>query len=243
MKAAQNKTNATTAQPARKSGPFFGKDPRQSFFKPAGQGVQRKLTVGAPNDVYEKEADHMADRVVSGVQRKPIFESKNDPAEGLQRKCAACEKEEKVQKKAAGAARSSATPSVESGISRSKGSGSSLPSSTRNQMESSFGADFSDVKIHQDSGAKQMNKDLNAQAFTHGKDIYFDSGKYNPGNSAGKHLLAHELTHVVQQTGKGNSKKANPSPSSTAQPSTPVQRSKADTSEPLIQEAPMEEMQ
>jgi uncharacterized protein DUF4157 len=243
MKAAQNKTNATTAQPARKSGPFFGKDPRQSFFKPAGQGIQRKLTVGAPNDVYEKEADHMADRVVSGVQRKPIFESKNDPAEGLQRKCAACEKEEKVQKKAAGPARSAAAPSVESGISRSKGSGSSLPSSTRNQMESSFGADFSDVKIHQDSGAKQMNKDLNAQAFTHGKDIYFDSGKYNPGNSAGKHLLAHELTHVVQQTGKGNNKKANPSPSSTAQPSTPVQRSTAGANEPLIQEASVEEMQ
>ncbi len=97
MKSAQNKTNATTAQPARKSGPFFGKDPRQSFFKPAGQGIQRKLTVGAPNDVYEKEADHMADHVVSGVQRKPIFESKNDLAEGLQRKCADCEKEEKVQ--------------------------------------------------------------------------------------------------------------------------------------------------
>ena len=244
MKSAQNKTNATTAQPARKSGPFFGKDPRQSFFKPAGQGIQRKLTVGAPNDVYEKEADHMADRVVSGVQRKPIFESKNDPAEGLQRKCAACEKDEKVQKKAAGAARSaaapsSAAPSVESGISRSKGSGSSLPSSTRNQMESSFGTDFSDVKIHQDSGAKQMNKDLNAQAFTHGKDIYFDSGKYNPGNSAGKHLLAHELTHVVQQTApQAPAKQSAPS-----QPSAPIQRSAADTSDKPIQEAPMEEMQ
>ncbi len=250
MKAAQNKTNATTAQPARKSGPFFGKDPRQSFFKPAGQGIQRKLTVGAPNDVYEKEADHMADRVVSGVQRKPIFESKNDPAEGLQRKCAACEKDEKVQKKAAGPARSAATPAVESGISRSKGSGSSLPSSTRKQMESSLGADFSDVKIHQDSSAKQMNKDLNAQAFTHGKDIYFDSGKYNPGNSKGKHLLAHELTHVVQQTAppaaakqSAATKQSAPANPSTAQPSGSVQRSIANTSEPLIQEAPMEEMQ
>jgi hypothetical protein len=210
MKAIQNKTSARATEPARKSGPFFGKDPGQGFFKPAGQGIQRKLTVGAPNDVYEKEADHMADRVVSGLQRKPIFESKNDPADGLQRKCAACEKEEKVQKKASGPggskasgpASSNAAPSVESGISRSKGSGSSLPPTTRSEMESSFGADFSGVKIHQDTNAQQLNKDLNAQAFTHGKDIYFDSGKYNPGNGTGKHLLAHELTHVVQQTGK-----------------------------------------
>jgi hypothetical protein len=227
MKAIQTKTQAATA--ARKSGPFFKKGPGQGFFKPAAAGVQTKLHVGEPGDVYEKEADRAADRVVKGmpatsvqggsgagggVRRKPIFESENDPAGGVQRKCDECEKKEKkVQKKSSGgggsaaggsgAGGSKASAAVESGISRSKGSGASLPSATRNQMESSFGADFSGVRVHQDSGAQQMNKELNAQAFTHGKDIYFDSGKYNPSGGEGKRLLAHELTHVVQQTGSG----------------------------------------
>ena len=62
-----------------------------------------------------------------------------------------------------------------------------------------MGADFSNVRIHDDSNAAQMSKDLNAQAFTHGNDIYFNSGKYDTSSSAGQHLLAHELTHTVQQ--------------------------------------------
>jgi hypothetical protein len=66
-------------------------------------------------------------------------------------------------------------------------------------MGSAFAADFSGVSIHTDEKAAQMSKDLHAQAFTYGNDIYFNSGKYNTDTSAGKHLLAHELTHVVQQ--------------------------------------------
>ncbi len=66
-------------------------------------------------------------------------------------------------------------------------------------MESSFGTDFSGVRIHNDSSSVQMNKDLQAQAFTNGSDIYFNSGKYDTNSKGGKHLLAHELTHVVQQ--------------------------------------------
>ena len=71
-------------------------------------------------------------------------------------------------------------------------------------MESAFGTDFSQVRIHTNSTAIQMNKELNAQAFTHGSDIYFNSGKYDPSSSSGQHLLAHELTHTVQQGGIGN---------------------------------------
>ena len=70
---------------------------------------------------------------------------------------------------------------------------------TRGQMESGFGVDFGNVNIHTDSRAVQMNKDLNAQAFTHGNDIYFNEGKYDTTSTSGKHLLAHELTHTVQQ--------------------------------------------
>lgn len=66
-------------------------------------------------------------------------------------------------------------------------------------MSSAFGTDFSDVYIHTDEESVQMNRELKAQAFTRGKDIYFNQGKFDPDTVTGKHLLVHELTHVVQQ--------------------------------------------
>ncbi|AUP79057.1 eCIS core domain-containing protein [Flavivirga eckloniae] len=72
---------------------------------------------------------------------------------------------------------------------------------TKGFMESRFGSDFSDVKIHTGSEAVQMSRELNAQAFTVGNDIYFNQGKYSPNSDTGKHLLAHELTHTIQQRG------------------------------------------
>ena len=96
---------------------------------------------------------------------------------------------------------SPATPSLESRLASGKGSGSPLDNQTRSFMESRFGNDFSGVRVHTDSSSVSMNKELGAQAFTHGNDIYFNSGKYNPGSSDGKKLLAHELTHTIQQTG------------------------------------------
>jgi hypothetical protein len=68
-------------------------------------------------------------------------------------------------------------------------------------MENRFGNDFSGVRIHTDNKAVQMSRDLNAQAFTVGNDIYFNQGKYSPSSENGKHLLAHELTHTIQQSG------------------------------------------
>jgi hypothetical protein len=82
------------------------------------------------------------------------------------------------------------------------GKGSSLPASTQSEMSDSIGYDFSDVKIHTGPESVQLNKELGAQAFTHGNDVFFNAGKFNPESTNGKHLLAHELTHVVQQ-GKG----------------------------------------
>ncbi|MFD2565656.1 eCIS core domain-containing protein [Aquimarina rubra] len=92
----------------------------------------------------------------------------------------------------------SGTSSIESRLNSTSG-GSSLPKDTQSQMESGFGTDFSNVRVHTDSSAVQMNKDLGAQAFTHGNDIYFNEGKYNTASTSGQHLLAHELTHTVQQ--------------------------------------------
>ena len=132
---------------------------------------------------------------VKKLQRKPIFESNAEPSDD----------DTTVQKKSENSASQSADHGVESSLSASKGSGHRLPENTREQMESSIGSDFSGVRIHNDPGAAQMSKDLNAQAFTHGKDIYFNSGKYDTESSSGKHLLAHELTHTVQQSGSGDS--------------------------------------
>ena len=71
-------------------------------------------------------------------------------------------------------------------------------------MSNAFGTDFSSVRVHTGSNAVQMNQGLNARAFTHGSDVYFNKGEYSPNSSNGKSLLAHELTHVVQQGGARN---------------------------------------
>ncbi|MDX8339928.1 DUF4157 domain-containing protein [Draconibacterium sp. IB214405] len=89
--------------------------------------------------------------------------------------------------------------STETLLSGSRGNGSPLNSSVQAEMENGFGADFSGVKIHTDSRAVQMNQDLGARAFTSGNDIYFNSGNYQPQSREGKKLLAHELTHTIQQ--------------------------------------------
>jgi hypothetical protein len=95
-----------------------------------------------------------------------------------------------------------AGPDVESRLAASQGSGSPLPHDVRAAMEPRFGANFSGVRIHTGGEADQLNRQLSAQAFTRGHDIYMAAGKYAPGTSAGNRLLAHELTHVVQQTGQ-----------------------------------------
>lgn len=162
--------------------------------------VQRLATSEEDEKVGTNDARMLKDKE---IQEKP----------DVQRMCADCEKEKKgeiqkknntledeneeVQTKSEG--NTSASPSLSSRISNSSGKGTSLPSKTLLQMNSSFGVDFSGVNIHTDDSSVRMNKELRSQAFTHGKDIYFNSGKYNPNTSTGKQLLAHELTHVVQQ--------------------------------------------
>lgn len=127
------------------------------------------------------------------VQTKPSGNST------IQREAAP--EEEEVQTKPslqrAGSDEFQATDNIESQISSSKGSGNPLPDDVRSFMEPRFGADFSQVRVHTGGEAIQMSQNLSAQAFTHGSDIYYGSGKA-PANDA---LTAHELTHVVQQNG------------------------------------------
>lgn len=89
-------------------------------------------------------------------------------------------------------------PQTAQRLSRPSG-GSSLDADTRATMEGAFGQSFGDVKVHTGGDAAELNTQLQAQAFTHGSDIYFSQGSYDPGSESGQHLLAHELTHVVQR--------------------------------------------
>lgn len=152
----------------------------ESFFTPVT--IQPKLEFGDPNDKYEQQADLVADHVI-------------------QRKCEECEKEESLQKKENLSSESTIGAGVKIGrqLQSKKGSGSRLPGNVQSEMTHKMGADFSNVSVHTDSKAVQLNRSLGARAFTHGSDIYFNSGEYNPSSQDGKHLLAHELTHVLQQ--------------------------------------------
>lgn len=109
------------------------------------------------------------------------------------------EEEKEVQMSPAAAGNPADSPNIESTLNSSKGGGSPLSGKVKTEMESGIGADFSNVRIHNDSTAVQMNQQLGAQAFATGNNIYFNEGKYNPNSQSGKHLLAHELTHTVQQ--------------------------------------------
>ncbi len=109
------------------------------------------------------------------------------------------EEEEPVQVSPNG--QTAVNPYTESKLKNSAGNGNKMDTATRNEMERGFGADFSRVNIHTDTNAEQMSRELGARAFTHGNDIYFNKGKYNPQSKEGKHLLAHELTHTIQQKG------------------------------------------
>lgn len=100
-----------------------------------------------------------------------------------------------------GAGEAEAAPEVEQSIQQARGGGHGIDSRVRGQMESAFGADFGNVRLHTDTQADTLNRELNARAFTTGQDIFFRQDAYNPGNSSGRELIAHELTHVVQQNG------------------------------------------
>lgn len=165
--------------------------------------IQCKLSIGAVDDPLELEADTMADQVMRMPEQSFI-----------QRKCDHCEQQEKenelqrkplssfIQKKESGNS-IVASEVVENQIQSTRGSGSFIDAGARSFMENRFGVGFSDVKIHTNNEAVQMNRELNAKAFTVGNDIYFNEGQYQPGSTDGKQLLAHELTHTLQQ-GSGN---------------------------------------
>jgi len=158
--------------------------------------IQTKLTVNQPGDRYELEADRVAEQVM----RMPELSS--SPPSVLQRQPAENdEDEETLQAKASPGQTPQVTPELQTRISSLRGEGKPLSDSIRTFMEPRFGHDFSKVRIHTDAQAVGTASAVNARAYTLGRDIVFGAGQYTPGTSEGKRLLAHELTHVVQQGG------------------------------------------
>jgi hypothetical protein len=186
--------------------------------------IQAKLRISEPGDQYEREADRVADAVMrmpdpgatrsAGVARK---------AQGIQvqRVCPECEEEIRRQpmeeeyeseeedivpdetgmpKRESEAA--SPTTSLVVPIHAPRGGGYPLELGARHFMEQRMGHDFSHVRVHTDTASIKSARKLKAHAYTVGRDIHFNEEQYNPGSFEGRKLLAHELTHVVQQTGQ-----------------------------------------
>ena len=112
-----------------------------------------------------------------------------------------------VLRQATGGHEEGGMDAVERSIDAARGGGQGLDHATQRRMESSFGADFSGVRIHHDARSDGLSQSLSARAFATGRDVFFRQGEYNPGTSSGRELLAHELTHVVQQNGAGVQRK------------------------------------
>jgi hypothetical protein len=98
-----------------------------------------------------------------------------------------------------------AHPDVESAIAQTRGGGQKLDDGSREKIGSGLGDSLSDVRVHTDDQAASLAQSVSARAFTTGSDVYFAKGEYSPGSSSGQELLAHELTHVVQQRGAASS--------------------------------------
>jgi hypothetical protein len=167
---------------------------------------QPKLSINQPNDVYEHEADAMADKVMavndSHLHQQTFFSPSIMP---VQRKCQHCEEEEKkLHRKEANSNETTADASTENYISSLNGKGRSLTPDERNFFEPRMGYDFSNIQLHTNSEANQSAKSINALAYTHSNHIVFGSNQYQPNSESGQRLMAHELTHVVQQKNQDN---------------------------------------
>jgi len=137
------------------------------------------------------------------IQTKPLVQRQGEEEE-IQTKPLVQRQgeEEEIQTKSTSASGGfEAGSAFERRLSATRGGGRSLPGNLRGQMEAGFGADFSGVRVHTGGEAAQLNRAVSAQAFTHGQDIYLGEGKGDLESSAGRKLLAHELTHTIQQTG------------------------------------------
>jgi len=188
---------------------------------------QPKLIIGQPNDVYEQEADRVADKVmrmtepqseerllqtkplagrITSIAQRQIEEEEEEEPEAkpitpsIQRQIEEEEEEEELQTKQAEGGNVRASSGLGGQIHFVRQGGGSLTEAARSFFEPRFGYDFGRVRVHTGAQAAELSRTLNAQAFTIGRDIVFGAGYYAPETAKGQQLLAHELTHVVQQS-------------------------------------------
>jgi LysM repeat protein len=176
--------------------------------KAAFQAAPTSLHIGDANDSFEREADRLADEVMDGRSAKGDWSiSTIGAGTPLQRKCACggsggsegeCEecKAKKLQRKTTSTGESGLAPAIVHEVLRFPGS--PLDAATRNFFEPRYGHDFSHVRVHSDSRAAESAEAVDALAYTVGSDIVFAHGQHAPDSGAGRVLLAHELTHIVQ---------------------------------------------
>ena len=145
-------------------------------------GLQAKLRVNEPDDIYEQEADRVAEQVLAKPARPGVS---NAPL--------------RIQRFAGQSSgqMGAAPASVDRALA---GPGRPLEPALRQDMESRFGHDFSTVRVHSGAAAEQSARDVNAHAYTVGHNIAFGAGRYAPATHEGRRLIAHELAHVVQQS-------------------------------------------
>ncbi len=170
-----------------------------------GQFIQAKLTISQPGDEFEQEADQVAQQVMRmpDTAADEIRISRLQPPTSIQRACSKCEEETDKDERhlqAKSIAGGTSTPSLSETVSAAmKGSGEPLPRATRRFFEPRFGRDFSHVRVHANQEAAAAALSINARAYTIGHDIVFGGGQYGPTTPAGRELIAHELTHTIQQ--------------------------------------------
>jgi hypothetical protein len=178
-----------TPESSAEAAPRFGHDFSRVPVSSGAGAIQAKLTVNAPGDIYEQEAERTAEQVM------------RMPEPRLQRACAcggSCSGCQTPATKAAAAlGPDQAPPVVYEALSRP---GQSLDPSASRCLGDRFGYDFSHVRVHTDTTAAAAARAVSARAFTVGRDIVFAADQYSPATSVGRRLLAHELTHVAQQT-------------------------------------------
>lgn len=148
------------------------------------KGLQTKLTIGASNDPLEQEADRVADQVLAA----PLSSTVGGASQHIQRYTGQPTERSRT-----------APASVDRVLSSS---GKPLEPALRQDMEHRFGHDFSQVRVHSGSTAEQSARDVNANAYTVGHNVVFNEGQFAPTTHEGRRLIAHELTHVLQQSGK-----------------------------------------
>ncbi|CAN5484934.1 hypothetical protein BH09BAC6_BH09BAC6_01770 [soil metagenome] len=187
-----------------------GKTSNRHFFEAAdrfngGYLIQPKLSVNTPGDVYEQEADHMADKVMRMADRSVNSKVFFKPAvSSVQRKCAACDEEKNIQRKENTTDAGQGGGQLDSYVSSLGSSGRQMSEVSRKFFEPRFGHDFSNVRLHTDAVAAKSAQSINALAYSTGNHIVFNSGQYSPESDSGKKLIAHELTHVIQQKSLSN---------------------------------------